>query len=81
MNNDFLVTSEVICQWFSRVTKSRVKIIGKSPHEWPKKSLFTETNVSFYFLHAILCSEHTIPLKTIIDRSFCHRRQELYFLF
>ena len=37
VNNDFLVTSEVICQWFSRVTKSRVKIIGKSPHEWPKK--------------------------------------------
>ena len=36
VNNDFLVTSEVICQWFSRVTKSRVKIIGKSPHEWPK---------------------------------------------
>ena len=35
--NDFLVTSGVICQWFSRVTKSRVKIIGKSPHEWPKE--------------------------------------------
>ena len=40
-----------------------------------KKSLFTETNVSFYFLHAILCSEHTIPLKTIIDRSFLHCHQ------
>ena len=36
VNNKFLVTSEVICQWFSRVTKSWVKIIGKSPHEWPK---------------------------------------------
>ena len=36
VNNDFLVTSGVICQWFSRVTKSLVKIIGKSPHEWPK---------------------------------------------
>ena len=36
VNNDFLVTSEVICQWFSLVTKSRVKIIGKLPHEWPK---------------------------------------------
>ena len=36
VNNDFLVTSGVICQWFSRVKKSRVKIIGKSPHEWPK---------------------------------------------
>ena len=36
VNNDFWVTSEAICQWFSRVTKSRVKIIGKSHHEWPK---------------------------------------------
>ena len=36
VNNDFLVTSGVICQWFSWVTKSQVKIIGKSPHEWPK---------------------------------------------
>ena len=30
VNNDFWVTSEAICQWFSRVTKSRVKIIGKN---------------------------------------------------
>ena len=36
VNNDFWVTSEAIYQWFSRVTKSRVKIIGKSPHEWRK---------------------------------------------
>ena len=36
MNNDFWVTSEVICQRISRVRKSRVKIIGKSLHEWPK---------------------------------------------
>ena len=36
VNNDILVTSGVICQWFSRVTKSRVKIIGKSHHEWRK---------------------------------------------
>ena len=70
MNNNFLFMSEVICHLFSRVTKSWVKIIGKPRHEWPKKSLFTITNVLFYFLHAILCPEHTIPLKTIIDRSF-----------
>ena len=38
MNNAFWVTSEAIYQWFSRVTKSRVKIIGKSHHEWPKTS-------------------------------------------
>ena len=36
VSNDFLVTSQVICQWFSRVMKSPVKIIGKSPHDWQK---------------------------------------------
>ena len=36
VNDDFWVTSEAICQRFSRVTKSRVKIIGKSHHEWPQ---------------------------------------------
>ena len=36
MNNDFWVTSEVICQQFSQVTKSQVKIIGKSHHKGPK---------------------------------------------
>ena len=36
VNNDFFVTSEAIWQWFSRVTKSRVKIIAESPHEWQK---------------------------------------------
>ena len=36
VNNDFGVASEAICQWFSRVTKSWVKIIGKSHHEWPQ---------------------------------------------
>ena len=39
------------------------------------KSLFTFTNPLFYFLHAILCPEHTILLKTIIDRSFRNCRQ------
>ena len=64
VKNDFFVTGEVICQWFSLVTSSLAKIIGKSPHSWPKKSLFMVTNVLFYFLHAILCSEHTTPLKS-----------------
>ena len=36
VNNNFFVTSEAIRQWFSRVTKSRVKIIAESPHEWQK---------------------------------------------
>ena len=38
-------------------------------------SLFMVTNVLFYFLHAVLCPEHTVPLKTIVDRSVCHCRQ------
>ena len=32
VNNDFSVSREVICQWFSLVTLSLMKIIGKSPH-------------------------------------------------
>ena len=37
-----------------------------------KKSLFTVTNVLFYFLLPILCPVHTILLKTIINRWFRH---------
>ena len=33
VNNDFWVMCEAICQRFSRVTKSQVKIIGKSHHK------------------------------------------------
>ena len=80
VNNDFFVTSEAIRQWFARVTKSRVKIIAESPHEWQKRSLFTVTNVLFYFLHAILSHEHTNPLRTIIERSFRHCCQGRHFL-
>ena len=57
-----------------------VKIIAESPHEWQKKSLFTVTNVLFYFLHAILCHEHTNQLRTIIKRSFRHCCQGRPFL-
>ena len=65
---------------------SRVRRFGNDLHEWrshewksllssltsDKKSLFTVTNVSFYFLHAILCHEPTNPLRLIIERSFRH---------
>ena len=40
--------SRVICQWCSRVTKSRVKIIGKSHHECPK--IVIHANESIIFL-------------------------------
>ena len=73
---------------------SRVRRFGNDFHEWQrhewkslvnrltgeKKSLFTVTNVLFYFLHAILCNEHTNPLRTIIERSFRHCCQGRPFL-
>ena len=68
VNNDFFVTSEAIRQWFA-----------ESPHKW-QKSLFTVTNVLFHFLYAILCHEHTNPLRTIIERSFRHCCQGRPFL-
>ena len=65
MNNDFgsrvkrfssyEVTSENNWQTASRVTQ---------------KSLFTVTNVLSYFLQAILCSEHTIPLNQLSIADF-----------
>ena len=62
----------VVCQWFSHVPNSQAKIICKSHKEWPKKSLFTVTNILFYFLHAIWCPEHTISLNKITVPSFHH---------
>ena len=59
------VTSESHCRIASRVTKN---------------SLFTVTNVLFYFLHAISCQENTNPLRTIIERSFRHCCQGRPFL-
>ena len=44
------------------------------------KSLCMVSNLLFYFLYAMLCPEHTIPLKTIIDRSFRHCCQWRSFL-
>ena len=35
-----------------------------------KNWLFTVTNVLFYFLHAILCPEHIIPLKQLSVADF-----------
>ena len=35
-----------------------------------QKSLFTVTNVLFYFLHAIWCPEHSIPPKQLSIAGF-----------
>ena len=51
MNNDFWVTHDVICQWFSLVTSSLVKVIGKSPHSWPKIVIHSNSCIILYYLH------------------------------
>ena len=61
VNNDFLVTSEVTCQWFSRVTKSRVKIIGKSPHEWLKYRYSRQRR--YYFIYYTLFHVLNTPFR------------------
>ena len=43
----FVVTRGAICQRFSLVTASFVKIIGKSPHSWPRKPLYMVTHALF----------------------------------
>ena len=37
-------------------------------------------NLLFYFLHAILCPEHTIPLKTIISDFAIVAKDNLFWL-
>ena len=78
-----------------KIFLSRVRQFGNDFHEWrshewkslpnsltsdKKKALFMVTNVLFYFLHTILCHEHTNPLRTIIERSFRHCCQGWPFL-
>ena len=75
----FFVTSEAIRQWFSRVTKSRVKIIAESPHEW-QKIVIHGNECIILFLTRYVCHEHTNPLRTIIERSFRHCCQGRPFL-
>ena len=48
VNNDFGVTREAICQWFSLETSSLVKIIGKSPHSWPKMVIHGNSCIILY---------------------------------
>ena len=69
VNNDFLSWvrrfDNVFHEWLSHEWKSLPNRLTSD-----KKSLFTVTNVLFYFLHAILCHKHTNPLRNIIERSF-----------
>ena len=74
-----LVTSEVIFQWFSQLTKSQVKSIGKSPHKW-QKIVILGNECFILFLTHHLRPERTIPLRTTIDRPFRHCCQGRTFL-
>ena len=70
----FLVMSEVICQWFFTSDEVMSENYCQIASWVTEKSLFTVMNVLFYFLDAILCPEHIIPLKTIVYGWFryCH---------
>ena len=74
VNNDFL---------------SRVRQFGNDFHEWRShcriasrvtKIVIHRNECIIFFLHAMLCHEHTNPLRTIIERSFCHCCQGRPFL-
>ena len=91
MNNDFLSRvrrfDNDFHEWRSHSWKSLpncesslVKIIAESPHEWKKIVIYGNECIILFFLHAILCYEHTNPLKTIIERSFRHCCQGWHFM-
>ena len=77
VNNDFLWGNSAMIFTSDEVTSENHWRIASRV---TKKSLFTVTNVLFYFLHAISCHEHTDPLRTIIERSFRHCCQARPFL-
>ena len=52
MNNDFLVTHAGICQWFSLMTLSLMKIICKSPH--PKIVIHSNSCIILY----LFCTDY-----------------------
>ena len=58
VNNDFFVTSGAIRQWFSRVTKSRVKIIAESPHEWQKIVIHGNECIILFLTHYFVSWTH-----------------------
>ena len=53
----------MIYQWFSLVTSSLVKIIGKSPHSWPKMVIHANSCIILYFLNENLWIMIKISLK------------------
>ena len=58
VNNDFGVTSEAICQLFSRVTKSRVKLIGKSHHKCTKIVIHDNKYIVLFLTRYLMSLTH-----------------------
>ena len=56
MNDNFLVALDVICQWFSQVTLSLMKSIGKSPHWWPQIVIHCNYCIILYLMLVQLIS-------------------------
>ena len=59
VNNEFWVRIEAICQSFSRVTKSREKIFGKSFHEDPKIVIHGNECIISFLTRYFMCWTHT----------------------
>ena len=71
MNKDFGVTRDAICPWFSLVTSSLVKIIGKSPHSSPKIGIHGNSCIILYLFHVQqLRNPYQICTRTTIMFSF-----------
>ena len=70
MNNDFGVTRDAICQSVSLVTSSLVKIIGKSPHSWPKIVIHGNSCIIVYFcIHDTLIKYSDVMISTMAVNS------------
>ena len=67
MNNG--VTCDAICQWFSLLTSSLVKIIGKSPHSWPKIVIHGNSCITLYISSSQVCYDFLLWVK--IRQSCC----------
>ena len=64
VNNDFWVTSEAICEWFSRVTKSN-RITSD-----PKIVIHGNKCIILFLTRYFMSLEHTILLKTSLIAHF-----------
>ena len=69
MNNDYEVTSEVLCPSFHEWRSHELKSL-KNHITSDQKIVIHGKECIIIFLTCNICSEHSIPLETTIDRSF-----------